>query len=214
WPAPHLGKWKRIFEPHFTFESDFYLDKKRSVEVPMMHLKSLTTPYFQDEDLSCSVVELKYTGNASALFILPDEGRMQQVEASLQPETLRKWEDSMRTRKIDDLYMPKFYIATDYNLKKILPHLGINEVFSSQADLSGITEAKDLRVSQVIHKSVLNMAETGTEANATTGWSPVGSALILNPLRVYFNGPFMMIVSDTNTQTPLFMAKVTNPKGN
>ena len=44
------------------------------------------------------MVELKYTGNASALFILPDEGRMQQVEASLQPETLRKWRDSLRPR--------------------------------------------------------------------------------------------------------------------
>ncbi|OBS77385.1 hypothetical protein A6R68_16163, partial [Neotoma lepida] len=64
----------------------------------MMNIKFLTTPYFLDEDLSCSVVELKYTGNASALFILPDESRMQQVEASLQPETLRKWKDSLRPR--------------------------------------------------------------------------------------------------------------------
>nr|XP_042117052.1 serine protease inhibitor A3F-like isoform X2 [Peromyscus maniculatus bairdii] len=143
------GKWKRPFEPHFTYESDFYLDKKRSVKVPMMHHTSLTTPYFWDEDLSCSVVELKYTGNASALFILPDEGRMQQVEASLQPETLKKWKDSLRSRKIDDLYMPKFSISTDYSLENILPQLGIREVFSTQADLSGIAGAKDLRVSQV-----------------------------------------------------------------
>ncbi|OBS65598.1 hypothetical protein A6R68_05862, partial [Neotoma lepida] len=47
----------------------------------MMKVENLTTPYFRDEDLSCTVVELKYTGNASALFILPDEGKMQQVEA-------------------------------------------------------------------------------------------------------------------------------------
>ena len=46
------------------------------------------------------MVELKYTGNASALFILPDEGRMQQVEASLHPETLRKWRDSLRPRYV------------------------------------------------------------------------------------------------------------------
>ena len=74
------------------------MDNKRTVKVPMMKLKFLSTPYFRDEELSCTVVELKYTGNASALFILPDEGRMQQVEASLQPETLRKWRDSLSTR--------------------------------------------------------------------------------------------------------------------
>ena len=74
------------------------MDNERTVKVPMMKLKFLTTPYFRDEELACTVVELKYTGNASALFILPDEGRMQQVEASLQPETLRKWRDSLRPR--------------------------------------------------------------------------------------------------------------------
>ncbi|XP_028718820.1 serine protease inhibitor A3F-like isoform X2 [Peromyscus leucopus] len=208
------GKWKTPFEPHFTRESDFYLDEKRTVKVPMMYHMFLTTPYFRDEDLSCSVVELKYTGNASALFILPDEGRMQQVEASLQPETLKKWKDSLRSRKIDDLYMPKFSISSDYSLENILPQLGIKEVFSKQADLSGITGAKDLRVSQVVHKAVLDVAETGTEAAAATGCCSDGSALILQPLKIYFNRPFLVMISDTNTQTPLFMAKVTNPKEN
>ncbi|XP_036062059.1 serine protease inhibitor A3N-like [Onychomys torridus] len=208
------GKWKRPFDAHLTHESDFYLDQKRTVRVPMMNIEDLTTPYFRDEELSCSVVELKYRGNASALFILPDEGRMQQVEASLQPETLRKWKDSLKPRKIYQLYMPKFSITTDYSLENILPLLGIREVFSTQADLSRITGAKDLSVSQVVHKAVLDVAETGTEAAAATKVMAVGSALILNPLRLYFDRSFLMIVSDTNTQTPLFMAKVTNPKGN
>jgi serpin peptidase inhibitor clade A protein 3 len=77
------------------------LDEKRSVIVSMMKTGYLTTPYFRDEELSCTVVELKYTGNASAMFILPDQGRMQQVEASLQPETLRKWKNSLKPRYID-----------------------------------------------------------------------------------------------------------------
>ena len=52
-------------------------------------------------------------------------------------------------RKISEFYMPKFSISMDYSLEKILPQLGIREVFSTQADLSGVTGAKDLRVSQV-----------------------------------------------------------------
>ncbi|GAB1297762.1 Serine protease inhibitor A3N [Apodemus speciosus] len=163
------GKWKMPFDPHDTFESEFYLDEKRSVKVPMMSIEYLTTPYFRDAELSCSVVELKYTGNASALFILPDQGRMQQVEASLQPETLRKWKESLRPRRIDELHLPKFSISTDYSLEDVLPQLGIREVFSTQADLSVITRAKNLKVSQVVHKAVLDVAETGTEAAAATG---------------------------------------------
>ena len=88
------------FDPRDTFNSKFYLDEKRSVKVPMMKIEELTTPYFRDDELSCSVVELKYTGNASALFILPDQGKMQQVETSLQPETLRKWKNSLKPRCI------------------------------------------------------------------------------------------------------------------
>lgn len=208
------GKWRTPFDPHFTFESDFYLDNERTVKVPMMKLKFLSTPYFRDEELSCTVVELKYTGNASALFILPDQGKMQQVEASLQPETLRKWRDSLRPSIIDELYMPKFSISTDYSLEGILQQMGIRELFSMRADLSGITGAKDLRVSRVVHKAVLDVAETGTEAAAATGMMMVGSALILEPLEVHFDRPFLMIISDTDTQTSLFMAKVTNPKEN
>ena len=52
-------------------------------------------------------------------------------------------------RRIDEFYMPKFSISTDYSLEGILPQLGIREVFSTQADLSRITGAKDLSVSQV-----------------------------------------------------------------
>ncbi|GAB1297763.1 Serine protease inhibitor A3G [Apodemus speciosus] len=48
----------------------------------------------------------------------------------------------------DMLQLPKFSISTDYSLEDTLPELGIREVFSRQADLSAITGAKDLRVSQ------------------------------------------------------------------
>ncbi|XP_031211559.1 serine protease inhibitor A3N [Mastomys coucha] len=206
------GKWKVPFDPLDTFKSEFYLDEKRSVKVPMMSIEDLTTPYFRDEELNCTVVELKYTGNASALFILPDQGKMQQVEVSLQPETLRKWKDSLRPRMIDDLHLPKFSISTDYSLEGILPELGIRDIFSTEADLSAITGAKNLKVSQVVHKSVLDVAETGTEAAAATGVKFIPMSGKLNPLTVYFNRPFLMIISDTETEIAPFLAKISNPK--
>ncbi|NP_001257911.1 serine protease inhibitor A3M isoform X1 [Rattus norvegicus] len=206
------GKWKVPFDPDYTFESEFYVDEKRSVKVSMMKIEELTTPYFRDEELSCSVLELKYTGNSSALFILPDKGRMQQVEASLQPETLKKWKDSLRPRKIDELYLPRLSISTDYSLEEVLPELGIRDVFSQQADLSRITGAKDLSVSQVVHKVVLDVNETGTEAAAATGANLVPRSG-RPPMIVWFNRPFLIAVSHTHGQTILFMAKVINPVG-
>lgn len=92
------AKWKTPFDPEHTIESTFQVSKNRTVKVPMMSLRGLETPYFRDEELACTVVELPYTSNDSALFILPDDGRMAAVEAKLLPETLRRWRDSLQPR--------------------------------------------------------------------------------------------------------------------
>uniref|UniRef100_A0A8C8USG1 Serpin domain-containing protein n=1 Tax=Peromyscus maniculatus bairdii TaxID=230844 RepID=A0A8C8USG1_PERMB len=202
------GKWKMPFDPEDTFEAKFHLGNSRSVKVPMMNIEDLTTPYFRDEDLSCSVVELKYTSNASALFILPDEGRMQQVEASLQPETLKKWKDSLRPRKIDQLYVPKFSISTDYSLEKILPQLGIREVFSEEADLSRITGTKDLRM---LHKSVVKVDESGTIASAATGELFTFRSARPLTLKIEFNRPFLLAIEENSNL--LFLGRVVQPRG-
>ena len=88
------------FDPDDTNMGKFRVDRRRSVKVPMMKIEDLRTPYFRDEELKCTVVELNYKGNGKAMFILPDQGRMQQVEASLQPGTLRKWRKSLRPRYV------------------------------------------------------------------------------------------------------------------
>lgn len=130
----------------------------------------------------------------------------------MQPETLRKWKNSLKPRMIDELHLPKFSISTDYSLEDVLSKLGIREVFSTQADLSAITGTKDLRVSQVVHKAVLDVAETGTEAAAATGVKFVPMSAKLYPLTVYFNRPFLIMIFDTETEIAPFIAKIANPK--
>lgn len=88
------------FDPDDTFMGKFILDSRRPVKVLMMKTEDLTTPYFWDEELKCTVVELNYKGHGKAMFILPDQGKMEQVEASLHPGTLRKWTDSLKPRCI------------------------------------------------------------------------------------------------------------------
>lgn len=44
------------------------------------------------------VLQIEFSGNALALFILPDPGKMSEVEAALQPETLRKWNQFLMPR--------------------------------------------------------------------------------------------------------------------
>lgn len=66
------------------------MDERTTLRIPMMHQKEMHR-FLYDQEMACTVLQIEYSGNARALLVLPDSGKMQQVEASLQPETLRKW---------------------------------------------------------------------------------------------------------------------------
>ena len=94
---PPPARWQIPFDPKRTQQAEFHVSENETVQVPMMNI-ALVTPYFRDEELGCTLVELIYTSNDSALFILPDEGKMQDLEAKLIPETLTRWRNSLQPR--------------------------------------------------------------------------------------------------------------------
>ncbi|KAM9711735.1 serpin A3-1-like isoform 1-T2 [Dama dama] len=202
------AQWKTRFDPKHTQQAEFHVSENKTVEVPMMSI-GLKTPYFRDEELGCTLVELTYTSNDSAIFILPDEGKMQDLEAKLNRETLTRWRGSLQPSLIDTLYLPKFSISSDYNLPHILCKLGIQKVFTAKADLSGITDVMDLRVSQVVHSAVLDVDEEGTEGAAATGVELSPKSALMTIVR--FNRPFLIAVVLKDTQSIIFLGKVTNP---
>ncbi|XP_068960311.1 alpha-1-antichymotrypsin-like isoform X1 [Petaurus breviceps papuanus] len=204
------AKWENPFNSFYTSKDKFFVSKDQTVEIPMMHKNKFYTGVFQDEELFCTVVELKYIGNATALFILPDENKMKNVEDALSPEVLKKWKNSLQIREIN-LFLPKFSISSSYELAKILAKMGMEEVFTNRANLSGITGQNNLKVSKVIHKAVMDVDEDGTEAAAVTGMFLVGSSLSwpLPPV-IKFDRPFLVTLN--NDRNILFMGKVINPQ--
>ncbi|CAM9747949.1 unnamed protein product [Rangifer tarandus platyrhynchus] len=201
------AQWKTRFDPKHTQQAEFHVSENETVEVPMMTL-DLETPYFRDEELGCTLVELTYTSNDSALFILPDEGKMQDLEAKLNPETLTRWRESLQPRQIDELYLPKFSIKSDYVLNNILSQMGIKKIFTD-ADFSGVTGTGKLAVSQVVHSAALDVDEEGTEGAAATGISIVFLAFRKTVVR--FDRPFLIAIVLKDTQSIIFLGKVTNP---
>ncbi|NWI63504.1 THBG protein, partial [Todus mexicanus] len=83
--------WEKPFSTSYTKQEDFFVDPKTTVKVDMMYRKGFYPNYF-DEDLSCWLVQIPYNGNAAALFVLPDEGKMKQVEDAFLKRTVSKWE--------------------------------------------------------------------------------------------------------------------------
>ncbi|WP_407809548.1 serpin family protein, partial [Staphylococcus aureus] len=83
-------------------------------------------------------------------------------------------------------------------------------MFSPKADFSGITGGKDLYVSDIIHKAVVEVNEQGTEAAAITGGIMVPVSLpIPNPRNVFnVNHPFLFFIIDNRSFSNLFIGRV------
>ncbi|NWH46051.1 A1AT protein, partial [Fregata magnificens] len=204
------GYWEKPFNNLFTRDDDFFLDAKNSVKVKMMHQSKAFNSH-RDENLSCWVVEIPYKGNAAALFVLPDEGTMKQVEDALLKETVSNWMQSLEKRNIY-LHLPKFSISSSYDVKSLFEKMGVTEVFTDDADLSGVAENSLLKVSKAIHKATVDVSENGTEAAAVTVVELVPLiAPFPPPPHIRFNRPFLMMIVDKTTRGILFMGKIVNP---
>ena len=64
---------------------------------------------------------------------------------------------------------------------------------------------------QVVHKAVLDVGEEGTEGAAVTAVI-MFTSLPLHALNISFNRPFLLSIFCKETQSIIFLGKVTNPK--
>ncbi|KFW10852.1 Alpha-1-antiproteinase F, partial [Eurypyga helias] len=198
------AEWEKPFDPKYTKKHKFFVDGNKAVEVPMMFGMGLFKHGYDDQ-LSSTVVQMDYKGGASAFFILPDKGRMKKLEKKLSCERMSRWKTLVSKSSVN-LYLPKFTLYGTYNLKNMLYKMGIMDVFTDKADLSGITGQPQHRISQAIHKAVVKVDETGTEAAAATGMEIVPMS---RPAIINFNRPFVCVI--IINKIIVFMGKIVNP---
>ncbi|KAM5242689.1 serpin A9 [Hipposideros larvatus] len=205
------AKWEKPFNPLYTSKRyPFLVGQRTTVKVPMMHQMEQFA-FAVDSELNCSVLQMNYSGDTVAFFVLPKKDKMGQLEQALSSRTLRKWSYSLKIRWIE-VFIPKISISTSYDLETILPKMGIRDAFDKNADFSGITKKGFLQVSKAAHKAVLDVSEEGTEATAATATklttkSKDGSAHSI----ICFNRPFLLLIFNKATGTVLFLGKVENP---
>uniref|UniRef100_A0A8C5YPK5 Serpin family A member 11 n=1 Tax=Marmota marmota marmota TaxID=9994 RepID=A0A8C5YPK5_MARMA len=162
------GKWKKPFEVDHTKEEDFHVDQATTVRVPMMNRLGMFDLHYCST-LASWVLQMDYLGNATAIFLLPDEGKLQHLEDTITKEILAKFLKNRESSSVN-LYFPKLNISGTIDLKPVLTSLGITNVFSEKADLSGITEDAPLRVSQALHKAELSFDKEETVAAGDAKW--------------------------------------------
>lgn len=205
------AKWRHPFDRYQTRKQEsFLMDQRTSLQVPMMQQREMHR-FLYDQQAACMVLQIEYSGTALLLLVLPDPGKMRQVEAALQPDTLRRWGQRF-VPSLLDLHLPRFSISVTYNLEEILPLIGLTDLFNVEADLSEIMGQLNKTISRVSHKAVVDMNEKGTEAAAASGLLSQPPALnVTSSPHAHFNRPFLLLLWEVTTQSLLFLGKVVNP---
>jgi len=106
--------------------------------------------------------------------------------------------------------LPRVNLTVNVSMKTLLTQLGMGVAFTSSADFTGLSP-QACCIGLVEQADTLRVGEQGTTASAATAVGIVGSAAQLGPPPVTFDRPYLMLVTDTATGEPLFLARVTNP---
>ncbi|KAI4873284.1 hypothetical protein NFI96_024430 [Prochilodus magdalenae] len=200
------GKWERPFHVEHTHKADFHVNKDTTVTVDMMK-RTGRYDFYHDRENSTHIIMLPYKGNTSMMIVLPEEGKLHDLEKHICKEHLKGWHDKLFRSSVD-LFMPKFSISASSCLGETLREMGIVTAFSDSADFSGISHETKLKASKVLHQAVLKVDEKGTEAAAATTIEIMPMSL---PDTMNLNRPFLVFIVEDSTKSILFMGKITNP---
>lgn len=208
-----LGTWTQPFSKQATQERPFNLLDGTQKMHPMM-FKVISNPKYYENEIF-QTISIPYGQRRLTMYVFlpkPNVGLARFYEL-LTAENWNKWmkEVSNASSNYEEqepvfLGLPRFKLEYEIELKNTLKDLGMGIAFERNADFSAMT-ATPLWISQVKHKTFVEVNEEGTEAAAVTM-----AGGIRGGIRMIVDRPFFYVIRDEQTGTILFMGSVVDPK--
>jgi serine protease inhibitor len=147
------GAWSEPFKKAETHVLPFHISADHQVQAPLMHhldsVKYMETADFQAIELPYG----KQKRELSMVVLLPRKiDGCSQLEGRLTPALLRDLSEQSRFQEVE-IFLPRFKLASDFNLKSTLADMGMPVAFSPAADFSGMDGTHSLYFSFVFHKA-------------------------------------------------------------
>jgi serine protease inhibitor len=210
------GKWTHPFLKSDTHKLPFHTTKSNTASVSTM-FEQKTLGYTENDDFQ--TLELPYRSKTkdhamSLIVFLPKKiDGLTTLDKSISEKTFTKAVQNLRQTKVN-VWLPKFTFSQSEKLKDTLQSMGVKQAFnSSRADFSGMTTDTKLYIDTIVHQATIELDEQGTVAAAATG---VGMALppSMPPPIPNFRAdhPFLFAIRDIQTNSILFMGRLTSPK--
>lgn len=202
------GAWTHEFDKKNTYQQSFYMEDGKDVQVDMMH-QEMDLNMFVNEAFTS--VELPYgKGNWRMFLFLPETGKtVADVEKLLTTENWKSWLTQYDTIPEVQFSLPKFTFSYEESLKDALSAMGMEVAFTDKADFTGILPEGGLLITDVKHKTFIEVNEEGTEAAAVTSVE-IGMTSIGN--FITFNRPFLFAIAEKSTGTILFIGRMMKPE--
>lgn len=207
------GAWSFPFNEELTEEKDFFLQDGTKIQIPMMTLHEKLSYSKQDK---YETVRLPYGENQDMsmyLFLPSEEIGLKEIQRELQNHSIENIKKDL-TEKEGTVILPKFTLENEIELHPILKTLGMETAFDKDhANFPHmIEEDNPIWVSKVKHKTYLKIDEKGTEAAGVTSVEiETTSAPLEEPFTMEFNRPFLMLIMEDTTNTPLFIGTIYHP---
>ncbi len=197
------GNWQDEFDPSRTRQGIFHLMDGSEKQVQVMRREG-QYPYLRGENFEAT--SLPYgNGRMSMYIFLPDRNsNLNKFMRNLNEANWEDWLSQFQDRR-QEMVLPRFKLEYEANLNDTLEALGMGIAFGGGADFSGM--GPNLFISEVRHKTFVEVNEEGTEAAAVT--AVVGVKSLPPAFRV--DRPFFFTIYDAETETILFMGTVTEP---
>lgn len=206
------GAWSDEFNPKMTREIPFELPGGTGKNHPVMFREG-TYRYFQGEGFEA--VSLPYGENrrvSMTVFLPAPENSLADFYRELTPENWAAWQLSFKEME-GEVGLPRFKFEYEVSLKEILKKLGMECAFDPQsADFSGMHPAPpEIYISEVKHKTYVDVNEKGTEAAAVTSVECRATSVQLDRFSMIVDRPFFFAITDHKTGSILFMGTVNEP---
>jgi serpin B len=205
--------WAKPFNPAMTYKAPFYGIQHSSL--PISYMRKIA-PFGFLEEAHYSVIELPFHHlsanqySLSLFIVLPDaESTLEEVEEDLTTRKLDHWIANTETRLID-LSLPKFKISSRLNAKEILKNMGMQRLFSAEAEFDLNNQHDTVVVTNIVHQAVFEVDEWGATGSAGTE-VVIGMKSYKDSQKVVVNRPFLLFVADKTNGIILFAGRVIQP---
>jgi serpin B len=206
------GTWHSKFVTSKTTQQNFQHPGGATSQVDMMYDERYVN--IRRNVLGADVAELPFVGNRFSLYIaLPHavDGITAFESLLAVPANVDQLFEGLSSTRVK-LSIPKFKTEATYELTAALKGLGIVKAFDPQSsNFQGISSSNNVYISDVIHKAVIEVTESGTVAAAVTAIGVITSIEIPPAVEVFkADHPFVYFLRDNIAQEILFQGKFSN----